>query len=430
MDDRLDRAPCGFVSFSDAGAIVEINSTLLVTLGYHRAELVGRHVETTMGVGSRIFFQTHLFPLVTMHGRAEEIFLLLRTKVGTDVPMLLNAVRRERDGVPVTECVLVPVHERQKFESELLAARRSAEDALSKLAERQRALEAANAELAAQQDRLQEQATELETAGEELRVTNEELLLQSAELEQARAEADHANQAKSDFLARMSHELRTPLNAIGGYAEILTMGVHGPVTEAQREALGRITRGQRHLLRLINDILNLAKIEAGRVDYRIERLALASVVATTVQMVQPQMTAKGLRCDISVPSDVTASADREKLEQIVLNLLTNAVKFTPSGGRVTVDVSSREGAPGVVFLRVEDTGIGIEESKLATLFEPFVQVREAQAPGAEGTGLGLAISRDLARGMRGDLRVRSKPGVGSTFTITLPSAETSSSISA
>ena len=401
MDDRLDEAPCGYLAFADDGRIVEINTTLAQALGYERAELVGRHVETTLGVGSRIFFQTHLFPLIAMHGRAEEIFLLLRARQGGDVPMLLNAVRRERDGRQVTDCILVRVRERQKYESELLAARRAAEDA---------------------QARLEEQATELEMAGEELRVTNEDLLLRGAELEQARAEAEHANRAKSEFLARMSHELRTPLNAIGGYAELITMAVHGPVTDGQREALGRILRSQRHLLRLINDLLNLAKIEAGRVDFRIEPVLLAPIVTATIQMVQPQMTSKGLRCDVSVPPDAAALADGEKLEQIILNLLTNAVKFTPAGGRVTVDVATRAGAPGVVFLRVEDTGIGIVEAKLPGLFEPFVQVREAQAPGVEGTGLGLAISRDLARGMGGDLRVRSKPAVGSTFTVTLPAA--------
>ena len=427
MDDRLDRAPCGFLSFTDDGRIVDVNTTLVEALGYERSELVGRHVEATMGVGSRIFFQTHLFPLVAMHGRAEEIFLLLRGKQGGDVPMLLNAVRRERDGVQLTDCVLVRVRERQKYESELLAARRSAEEALAKLAERQRALETANTELAVQQERLQEQATELEMAGEELRVTNDELLLRTEQLELARGEAEHANRAKSEFLARMSHELRTPLNAIGGYADLVTMGVHGPVSDAQREALGRIVRSQRHLLRLINDILNLAKIEAGRVDYRIEPVALATVVSATMQMVQPQITSKGLRCDASVPPDAVALADREKLEQIVLNLLTNAVKFTPAGGRVTIDVARRDGAPGLVFLRVEDTGIGIAESKLPGLFEPFVQVRDAQTPGVEGTGLGLAISRDLARGMHGDLRVRSRPGVGSTFTVSLPAAGTATS---
>ena len=401
LDDRLDRAPCGYLAFGDDGRITAINQTLADLLGYDRDELIGRHVETTMGVGTRIFFQTHLFPLIAMHGAAQEIFLLLRTRNGGELATLLNAVRRERDGVSVAECIVMQVRERQKYEAELLAARRSAELALASLAERQRELQDANHELEAQQERLQEQAEELE---------------------RARAAADQANAAKSTFLAMMSHELRTPLNAIGGYVQLIELGIHGPVTEAQREALGRITRSQRHLLRLINDILDLAKIEAGRVDYRIEPVPLASIVSTAVQFVQPQMAEKRLQCELTVPPDAAAHADREKLEQVVLNLLTNAVKFTPSGGRISVDVAHREAVPGMIFLRVSDTGIGIAESKIRALFEPFVQVQEAQTGSAEGTGLGLAISRNLARGMQGDLRVRSEPGAGSTFTVALRDA--------
>src|SRR5206468_7242017 len=138
---------------------------------------------------------------------------------------------------------------------------------------------------------LQEQTVALETQGEELLTINDELIARSHDLEQARNAADEANRAKSQFLAVMSHELRTPLNAIGGYTQLLELGVHGPVTDAQREALGRIMRGQRHLLRLINDVLNLARIESGRLEYALEDVSVAEVVASVMPMVEPQMAA-------------------------------------------------------------------------------------------------------------------------------------------
>ena len=241
----------------------------------------------------------------------------------------------------------------------------------------------------------------------------------------ARREAEMANRVKSDFLTAMSHELRTPLNAIGGYVQLLELGIHGPVTEAQLSALARIERSEKHLLSLINDILNFAKLEAGRVVYAASDVSLAEAVAAVMPIVQTQLGAKGLACDVRVRPDAIVRADREKVEQILVNLLSNAIKFTDRGGRIVVDAPARaEGAapPGMVFLRVADTGIGVPDEKQAMIFEPFVQVARNPTRSTEGTGLGLAISRDLARGMGGDLRVRSTEGKGAVFTLTLPAA--------
>jgi PAS domain S-box-containing protein len=427
VDELLNHAPCGFLSFADDGTVRAANATLLELLGYARDELVGRHVEAVLTVAGRIFYQTHLFPLVRLHGRAEEIFLLLRARDGGEVGALLNAVRRERGGECVTDCALMVVRERRKYEDELLRARRAADEARAESERHARALQRVNelleqqaVELEAQHQQLEDQAAELEAIADELRVTNDELVARGEELERARAEADRANRAKSEFLATMSHELRTPLNAIAGYVQLLEMGIHGAVTDAQHEALGRVARSQRHLLRLINDVLNLARIEAGRVEYAIEDVRLAELVAGVLPMVEPQLGAKSLRCDVDVPADLVARADREKLQQVLLNLLTNALKFTAPGGRITVDAARRDERPDTLFLRVADTGVGIPEDKLASVFEPFVQVDASHTRRNEGTGLGLAISRDLARGMGGDLRARSVPGQGSTFTLTLP----------
>ena len=241
-----------------------------------------------------------------------------------------------------------------------------------------------------------------------------------ADAEAARTEAEAANRSKSEFLAVMSHELRTPLNAIGGYAELMEMGIRGPVTPQQGEDLRRIQTSQRHLLGLINEVLNYAKLETGTVHFDVDDVPLREALAGAESLVAPQARAKGLTlvvgdCDPAL----SVRADGEKLRQVVTNLLSNAVKFTDEGGRVEISCWA-DGER--VSIDVADTGIGIPADKLGAIFDPFVQVRSDLTRPHEGTGLGLAISRDLARGMGGDLTVRSTPGEGSTFTLTLPRA--------
>ncbi|HEX2090935.1 MAG TPA: PAS domain-containing protein, partial [Longimicrobiaceae bacterium] len=237
-------------------------------------------------------------------------------------------------------------------------------------------------------------------------------------LRRAKEEAEAASRAKSDFLAVMSHELRTPLNAIGGYAELIELGIRGPVTEMQREDLRRIQQSQRHLLGLINEVLNYARVEAGAVSYDLSEVRVAEALAAAEALVLPQVSARGLTLEVSPPTpELSAWVDRERLQQILLNLLSNAVKFTGSGGRICVE-AEEEGEH--VAIRVRDSGVGIPPEKLPGIFEPFVQVGRALNNPSEGVGLGLAISRDLARGMGGDLVAESEAGVGSVFTLLLP----------
>ncbi len=233
----------------------------------------------------------------------------------------------------------------------------------------------------------------------------------------ARADAQAANRAKSEFLTNMSHELRTPLNAISGYVELIDMGLRGPVTDEMREDLRRIRASQRVLLRLVEDVLDVAKVETGHVELNISDVALHDILSGAEAHVFPQLYAKSLRyqyqgCDPTV----TARADRERLQQIVLNLLTNAIKFTPAGGSITLGV---EVAAGAVLIRVEDNGRGVPADKLDQIFQPFVRVGTDIAGAPEGAGLGLAISRSLSRAMGGDLTVDSTLGQGSIFTLRL-----------
>ena len=241
-----------------------------------------------------------------------------------------------------------------------------------------------------------------------------------AESENARAEAESANQVKAQFLTTMSHELRTPLNAIGGYTELLQLGMRGPLNDDQRQFLDRIEASQRHLLGLINEVLNFAKLETGSVHYEIVAVDVGAALKAAVGLVAPQAEDEGLRFDVVQAAEPLAvRADPEKLRQILVNLLSNAVKFTPAGGRVELS-ATRDGDN--VRLFAADNGIGIPDDKLESIFDPFVQVRSDLTRPYEGTGLGLAISRDLARGMGGDLTAESQPGLGSTFCLTLPAA--------
>jgi PAS domain S-box-containing protein len=244
----------------------------------------------------------------------------------------------------------------------------------------------------------------------------EEARLARAEAERAREDAEKANQAKSQFLASMSHELRTPLNAIAGYVQLLEEGIQGPLNEQQREYLRRTRRSEEHLLGLINDVLNFAKLEAGRIHFTMSEVPLRETLAEVDDLTAPQVGAKGLSYENKgCATDIVLRADREKLRQIVLNLVSNAVKFTPSGGHITLECSIQGGSASV---SVRDTGIGIPPDKVEAIFEPFVQV--GKELNREGTGLGLSISRELARAMQGDLTAKSTLGSGSVFTVSLP----------
>jgi signal transduction histidine kinase len=250
----------------------------------------------------------------------------------------------------------------------------------------------------------------------------------------ARAEAEAANRAKSDFLAVMSHELRTPLNAVLGYAELLDLGVAGSLGPEQRQQVGRIVASGRHLLGLVNEILDLAKVEAGRLAVERTPTSAADVVEGGIVLAQPQAESRGLTVSVvsEIPRTLQFVGDRDRVLQILANLLSNAVKFTEPGGSIRVEVTDQEtpddsrhlqGAERWVAFRVHDTGIGIEADNMDRIFSPFVQAEQGHTRRSDGTGLGLTISRRLARLMRGDVTVQSDVGRGSAFTLWLPAAD-------
>jgi signal transduction histidine kinase len=289
------------------------------------------------------------------------------------------------------------------------------------------------------QNQLEEQGVELQTQAAELEMQKLELAerAEAAEraldvAERAQGEANAANAAKSQFLATMSHELRTPLNAIIGYAQLLQLQVDPVLNEAQRMYLARLQASGGHLLGLINDILDLSKIEAGGMVVRAENQLAREVVSATTGILAPSAEQRKVTLVADANGDeVMYTGDIARVRQVIVNLLSNAVKFTDAGGRVTVtwDLGSAgeetrlTGDGPWMFIRVSDTGIGIPTELQSSVFDPFVQVEGGRTRETGGTGLGLAISLRLARLMGGDITLRSTPGVGSTFTLWLPAPD-------
>jgi signal transduction histidine kinase len=235
-----------------------------------------------------------------------------------------------------------------------------------------------------------------------------------------RRSAEDANRAKTAFLGAMSHELRTPLNAIGGYIELLDMGLRGPVTDEQHADFARVRTNQQHLTILITEILNFVRVGTGGISYAIGDINGRDALKYAIELIEPLITQRKLIFDgISGDPGLVARADPEKVTQILVNLMSNAIKFTASGGHIRAECAATDDS---VALSIIDTGIGVNSEKLEAIFEPFVQLKDGLSDRESGVGLGLAISRDLARAMKGDITVKSVEGEGARFTLVLPRA--------
>ncbi|MES2521960.1 MAG: ATP-binding protein [Gemmatimonadota bacterium] len=391
-------------------------------------DLVNPAYEQLVGSGRALQCQPLFQAIPEARGQGFDAYLAqVRT---TGVPLVfreLPAMLERIPGAPLEERFLdityLPLLEADGSHDAVIAHGADVTEQVRARREVERLLDASEAANAL----LQEQAVEMEAQALELE-------LQADELQAAVTAAEGANRAKAEFLATMSHELRTPLNAIGGYAELLELGVRGPVNDAQRVDLGRIQASQRHLLGLVDEVLDLAQVDSGTVSVSRAPVGVGGTVHAALSLVRPQAQAKGLRLaeSCSGAADRVYLGDEPRVRQVLVNLLGNAVKFTAPGGEITVECEVREGPPEgttlskqapYVALRVRDTGVGIASDQLGRIFEPFVQAEGGLTRVWGGTGLGLTISRRLARLMGGDLTVESHPSAGSTFTLWLVTPE-------
>lgn len=359
MDAELDRAPCGYLCFDDEARVITVNQTLAQWLGTAVEAMVDQPLSKFLAPGGAIFHETHFFPLLKLHGHAGEIYLSLLTASGEKLPVMVNAIRREDGATPRNDCVFLPMHQRHHFEQELIKARQTAEQ---------------------------------------------------------------ARDAKARFLSMLAHEVRSPLSSITGLAQILRRGLHGPLEPDQVTDMDLILQAGKDIDRLIDDVLRYARAEARTEPAHLESLVLASVLSRVEVIMQTRWAEAGLlyrrQGDVG---DELVIADAMQLQQILLNLLSNAAKFTPPGGTVILRCGPDEEA-GLVRIQVEDSGRGIPTAQLEAIFQPFVQVG-SQVDAQRGAGLGLAISRQFAAGMGGTLHAESEPGIGSTFVLKLPASK-------
>ena len=342
----------------DGGIVVLANATLAEMVGRDRADIVGSHLYVLLPTAGRIFYSTHLFPLLRLHGVAEELFMPLEHADGSQIPVMVNGRTRRHAGSSVHDLVVVPMRHRSQLESQLIDARNTAVEAAA---------------------------------------------------------------AKDRFLSIVSHELRSPLAGISGYAELLLRERKGPLVAEQRRYVERIYDAARYQLRLIEDILDFASVDERNVVTPIP-LAIEDVLARAESILGLRAREEGRRLRRQPrPARGAVRADPRAVQQILLNLGTNAIKYGRPKSRITL---AADVADGRVRLTVTDEGEGIARDQVERIFEPFVQLPPAGGSphSRKGVGLGLSISRDLARAMGGDLTVESVPGTGSRFTLELPAA--------
>jgi PAS domain S-box-containing protein len=380
------------------GTVVSWNKGAERIFGYTAEDMVGSSILT-------------LFPPERKH---EEAYIIGELTQGRRVEHY-ETTRVRKDGTRIE--VSVTVSPIRGPDGKIVGASKIARDVTEakRLRESVRIL---NEELEEQANALEQQLEETQAMATELEEANSQLGEAAEAARRAQRQAEEANQARAEFLRTMSHELRTPLNAIGGYADLMESEVHGALPMQYREYIDRIHRSQRHLLELINGVLDFSRLEAGRLPVERVPVDVGQVFERLLPLVESLAKEKRQKLEIRPPSPSTvALADRDRTLQILLNLTSNAIKFTPNEGSISVRASA--GPNGRLSLEVRDSGPGIAAEDQQRVFEPFVQVDRSFTRTAQGSGLGLAISRELARAMNGDVTVESTPGQGSTFTLTL-----------
>jgi PAS domain S-box-containing protein len=351
----IEHTPCGFLSFSDNGTILFVNGVLAHLLGHERENLIGSHVDTLLSVAGRIYYQTHFFPLLKLREQIDEIYLSLRSKEKTEVPMMVSASRyRDASGQYVNNCVLLSMRERRKFEDELIAAR---------------------------------------------------------------TQAESAARAKDEFLAIASHELRTPLTAILGWLHLLRESDYDK--ELVRESLEVIERNAQLQSQLVSDILDTSRVATGKLRITLQPHDLLVSLREALSVAKPSIDAKHIGVETEIETSYAmVSGDPGRLQQIFWNLFSNASKFTPKGGKISIKVRRVNSS---VSVTVSDTGEGIPSDFLPYVFERFRQADQSKSRKHGGLGLGLAIVRDLVHLHGGTISARSDGlGQGATFEVRIP----------
>lgn len=355
--DILNQLPCGYLVFNDEGILVQVNNKLCEVLNYSSEELINKHIDAILTPGAKIFYQTHLFPLLKMEKKVDEIYLTLRAKGDKSIPVLINAERLSENNTHKNRCIIVQMKRRSEYEDRILHDKK---------------------------------------------------------------EAELTSDKKEKLLSMMSHELRSPLNVILGMVELLSEELNGDGQSDQYRYLGLIKNAGKDLARLANDILNFAKLESGYFEVNTEVVLLEEVLMNSFMMAMPDAENKGIRMIRSEKTELKVLADKGRLKQVIMNLLTNAVKYTESGGEIELS-TKKEGQ--FATINVKDTGVGIPSEKIDQIFQPFTQMDNSSSSGKRGFGLGLPITKKLIHLMGGNLSVSSKPGEGSVFSVQIPLAD-------
>lgn len=373
--DLLEAAPDAIFELDDDGTIVLLNGAAEQMFGYPREELLGQLIEKLIPDSLKHRHREHReryakHPTTRPMGIGLELFA--RHKNGSEFPVEISlSPIRSPDGRRVM-AIVRDITDRKEVQARIDAVHRQF-------------------------------AAELETTNQRLEVQNREL--------------DRANRLKSEFLASMSHELRTPLHTIIGFADLLAEELKGPLNTDQMRFVTHIQHDSRHLLELINDILDLSKIEAGRLDLHPELFNPADAITRTLAGLKAWADSKAIAIAEDLPYDLQITADPVRFKEIISNLVSNAIKFTPEGGRITIECRAQ---PDHAIFSVTDTGIGIPAAEHQAIFDKFYQLGSTTLGVREGTGLGLAITKRLVEMHGGRISVESAPGAGSRFEFRLP----------
>jgi PAS domain S-box-containing protein len=378
-DDTLfEHAPCGLAMASTDGIILRVNHTLSHWLGYEPTELIGkRRVQDLFSVGARVFHQTHCVPLLQVQGSVAEVQIEMVHQSSRRLPVLMNISRRRHGDVTLDEIAIFVVNDRRSYERELLSARKVAEKELSA--------------------RL--------TAENKLREINEQLKL--------------ADRRKDEFLATLAHELRNPLAPMRNVLEIFKLKFGNE--PSQSWAISVLDRQLHQLTHLVDDLMDVSRITQRRMELRRQAVDLRSILLVAAEDVRAMMKAASHAFDVDLAQEeMIVDVDSTRITQVIVNLLTNAAKYTPEGGRIVLRAKREENE---AVIRISDTGIGIPKESLATIFDMFSQVSSALERSQGGLGIGLALVRGLVHLHGGSVSVASEGvGKGSEFTVRLPLA--------